>query len=329
VATTFTELLTYLGLVLLGILVWAAMSPLETLGWWAGWFGERIYYDPIPPDGHVRSVRPNASSYLIFLSGVGRVSGETISRREKEFLHRLAVNLPQTVVIDDVFPYSVNNLALTGQPFFARIWRWAFRRKLHGPQLAGYLINLRNIWQVMISVDKRYGPIFNQAIAQTFLHSLLRYRYDPAGNEPVYIIGYSGGGQLAVGAAGYLREWLPGPVYVISLGGIFGSEPSLLAVTHFYHLYGTGDRSHHLGLIAPGRWRLLAASPWNRAKRQGLVTERVIGPMGHTGRGGYLDAKNTFPDGTPFVDRTVQAIVSIMHETAPQSLPLTAPEAGS
>jgi hypothetical protein len=327
VATTLAELLTYVGLVLLGILVWAAMSPIETLGWWAGWFGERIYYDPLPPDGDVRALRPNANSYIFFLSGVGRVSGETISRREREFLRRLALNLPQAVVIDDIFPYSVNNLALTGQPFFARIWRWAFRRKLHGPQLAGYLINLRNIWQVLISADKRYGPIFNQAVAQTFLHSLLRYGYNPASNEPVYIIGYSGGGQMAVGAAGYLREWLSGPVYVISLGGIFGSESSLLSVTHLYHLHGTGDHSHLLGLIAPGRWPLFPASPWNRAKRQGLVTDQIIGPMGHTGRGGYLDATNKLPDGTPFVDRTVQAIANIVCETTRQSENALATEA--
>jgi hypothetical protein len=314
-ATTFSELLTYIGLVIVGVFVWAAMSPLETLGWWAGWFGDEIYYDQLPSDGPVRQVRPNADSYVLFLSGVGRVSGETISRREREFLRRLAVALPQTVVIDDIFPYSVNNLALTGQPFFARIWRWAFRRKLHGPHLAGYLINLRNIWQVMISADKRYGPIFNQAVAQVFLHSLLRYNYDVDGDKPVYIIGYSGGGQMAVGAAGYLREWLSGPVYVISLGGIFGSEPSLLSVTHLYHLHGTGDRSHLLGLIAPGRWPILPASPWNRARRQGLVTERVIGPMGHTGRRGYLDANNTFPDGTPYVDRTVAVIAEIVRQT--------------
>jgi hypothetical protein len=180
----------------------------------------------------------------------------------------------------------------------------------------GYLINLRNIWQVLISADKRYGPIFNQAVAQVFLHSLLRYNYDPAGNQPIYVIGYSGGGQMAVGAAGYLREWLSGPVYVISLGGIFGSETSLLSLTHLFHLHGTGDRAHNLGLIAPGRWPLFPASPWNRARRQGLVSDLVIGPMGHTGRGGYLDANNTLPDGTPYVQRTVQAIADIVGNTA-------------
>jgi hypothetical protein len=322
---TFADLFAYVGLVLLGILVWAAMAPLETLGWWAGWFGDRIYHDELPSDGPVRLVRPNVNSYILFLSGVGRVSGETISRREREFLRRLAGALPQTVVIDDIFPYSVNNLALTGQPFFARIWRWAFRRKLHGPQLAGYLINLRNIWQVMISADKRYGPIFNQAVAQVFLHALTRYNYDPTGQTPVYVIGYSGGGQMAVGAAGYLCEWIRGPVYVISLGGVFGSEPSLLQVRHLYHLYGTSDRSHKLGLIAPGRWPIFPASPWNRARRQGLITEREIGPMGHTGRRGYLDANHGFANGVAYVDHTVAEIAKIVSETATQPAPTPQP----
>lgn len=315
-AVTLGDLLTYVGLVLLGILAWAAMSPIETLGWWAGWFGDEIHQDALPSDGLVRHVRPDANSHILFVSGVGRVSNETFSRREREFLRRLAVALPQSVVIDDIFPYAVNNLPLTGQPFFAWLWRWAFRRKLQGPQLAGYLINLRNIWQVLISADKRYGPMFNQGLAQVFLHTLIRYDYDVDGQAPVYIIGYSGGGQLAIGAAGYLREWLHGPVYVISLGGVFGSEPGLTAITHLYHLYGTSDRSHKLGLIAPGRWPIFPASAWNRARRQGKVTELNIGPMGHTGRRGYLDATNTFPDGAPYVDRTVEVIACIVRETA-------------
>lgn len=313
---TLSDLLTFGGVIIVGILVWAALSSLETLGWWAGWFGDKIYHEERPPDGSVRSVRPNANSYILFLSGVGRVSSETFSWREQEFLRRLAQALPQAIVIDDIFPYSVNNLALTGQPFFASIWRWAFRRKIHGPHLAGYLINLRNIWQVLISADKRYGPMFNQAVAQVFLHALLRYRFNPAGNEPIYVIGYSGAAQMAVGAAEYLRAWTQAPVYVISLGGVFGSDPGLMSVTHLYHLYGDKDRSHRLGLIAPGRWPIFPASAWNRARRQGRVSEIKIGPMGHTGRGGYLDAKHTLPDGMQYVDSTVQVISQIVLQTA-------------
>ncbi|MEZ4864309.1 MAG: hypothetical protein R3C14_23555 [Caldilineaceae bacterium] len=313
---TLADLLTFVSIILIGLLVWAALSPFETLGWWAGWFGEKIYFDNVPSDGLVRAVRPGASCYVLFLSGIGRVSGETLSRREQGFLQRLALALSQAVIIDDIFPYSVNNLALTGQPIFARFWRWALRRKFDGPHLAGYVINIRNIWQVMISADKRYGPIYNQAMAEVLLHGLLRYQYDLNSQKPVFIIGYSGAGQMAVGAVTYLREWIEAPIYVISLGGIFSSDPGLLAADHIYHLYGTQDWPRKLSWIAPGRWSIFAASEWNRARRQGLVTILEVGPMRHTSAGGYLDMKSQLPNGTSFLDHTVHVMAEIVHRHA-------------
>ena len=92
--------------------------------------------------------------------------------------------MPDAVVIDDIFPYSVNNLALTGQPYFSRIWRWALARKRYGPALAGYLINIRNLFQVGIAIDHRYAPLYGQAMAEVFLDSLLRYQYDPESKVP-------------------------------------------------------------------------------------------------------------------------------------------------
>ena len=55
-SAAFWQLMSALGLILLGLLIWAAFSPFETLGWWAGWFGDKIYDDSIPPDGRVRAV---------------------------------------------------------------------------------------------------------------------------------------------------------------------------------------------------------------------------------------------------------------------------------
>jgi hypothetical protein len=314
VLETLGDLVTYLGIILIGLLVWAALSPFETLGWWAGWFGEQIYVDDLPSDGLVRAVRPGARSYILFLSGIGRVSGETFSRREQGFLQRLATVLTDAVVIDDIFPYSVNNLALTGQPIFARFWRWALRRKIDGPMLAGNIINIRNVIQVLISADKRYGPIYNQAMAEVLLHGLLRYNYDINSHMPVFIIGYSGAGQMAVGAVTYLRELINAPIYVISLGGIFSSDPGLLAVDHMYHLYGTEDWSRRLGLIAPGRWPFFAASEWNRARRQGLISLINVGPMCHTSAGGYLDIKRLLPNGVSYLDHTVAVISDIVRK---------------
>ncbi|MEX1019525.1 MAG: hypothetical protein WDZ49_07695 [Litorilinea sp.] len=312
-----SEVLTYIGVVVVGILVWAALSPFEVLSWWAGWFGDAIYGETIPtttpnadspPAASARAESPRPQAYIVFLSGVARVSGESFSYREQDFLRRLAVALPTAVIINDIFPYSVNNLPLTGQPFFARLWRFALRSKLSGPGLAGYLINLRNIWQVMISADKRYGPIFNQAVADVILHTLLRHGYALDQPTPIFVIGYSGAGQVSVGATMYLKEVLHAPVYVVSLGGVFASDPGVMAADRVFHIYGTRDRVHKSGLFAPGRWSIFPGSAWNRAKREGRVEMINVGPLGHTGAGGYLDAKRHLPNGIAFVDATVACI---------------------
>lgn len=308
---TLIDLLTYIGIILAGFLIWAALSPFEVMGWWAGWFGDRIYDGGVPP-GRRRQSASEPDCYLLFMSGVGKATGETLSFREQEFLRRLGKAVPGLVIIDDIFPYSVNNLPLTGQPFFARLWRWALQRKLRGPQLAGYLINIRNIWQLMISADRRYGPMYNQALAEVMVHALLRYEYDPAARKPIFVMGYSGAGHLAVGPVSYLKEWLRSPIYIISLGGVFASDPGLAAADHFYHLYGDHDSVHRYGYLAPGRWPITVASDWNRARRQGKVTEINLGPVGHTGRGGYLDHNRGYPDGTSFMDRTVATVAAII-----------------
>ena len=311
----FGELLTLLGIGLVVLLVWAALSPLETLGWWAGWFGDEVYGYSLPQEEVTPPIRPEPEYFVVFLSGISRVGGETYSRRERNFLRRLSQVMPRAVVIDDIFPYSVNNLPLTGQPFFAWLWRWALRRKLSKrrlEQLAGYLINIRNIWQVAISADRRYGPIYNQSVAQVMATALARHGYHPARRTPVILIGYSGAGQIAVGATPYLKELIQAPVFVVSLGGIFSSDPGLLAADHFFHLYGTRDRIHKIGAIVfPGRWPFIPWSAWNRARREGKVTLLCIGDMTHAGALGYLSSSARLPDGTPYLEKTAQTIAHL------------------
>jgi hypothetical protein len=310
---TVGDILTYIGIVFVGFLIWAALSPFELLGWWAGWFGEKIYDGGVPGGDEEKAVNFDPSAYLVFISGVGKATGETLSYRESEFLRRLRLALPEIVIISDLFPYSVNNLPLTGQPFFARLWRWALRRKLNGPVLAGYLINVRNIWQLMISADKRYGPMYNQAVAEVVVNGLRRYGYELEQRRPIFMMGYSGAGQLAVAPALYLKEWLHAPAYIVVLGGVFASDPSLEAADHVYTIYGQKDAVHKWGLLAPGRWPIVVASSWNRARRRGKVTMIDMGPVGHQGRGGYLDHKALLPDGTFNVDRTVELVAEIVH----------------
>jgi hypothetical protein len=312
------DLLSLLGIALLGLLIWAALAPFEALGWWAGWFGDKIYQEDASVLLSSTPNNPDADSYIVFLSGVARVSGETFSRREQNFLNQLSQAMPRTVVIDNIFPYSVNNLPLTGQPFFAGMWRWALRRKLSRHRLeglAGYLINLRNVWQVAISIDKRYGPIYNQAMAQVIINALIQHGYDPDLRRPVIVIGYSGAGQIAVGTATYLKEELNAPIFVVSMGGIFGSDPGLLAADHVYHLYGSQDRPQRLGkILFPGRWPIFFYSAWNRAIRMGRVSEICIGRISHAGGTGYLTTSRKLPDGLSHLEKTIETIASLPYE---------------
>jgi hypothetical protein len=155
--------------------------------------------------------------------------------------------------------------------------------------------------------------MYNQAVAEIMVDGLRRYGYDPQESRPIFLVGYSGAGQLAVGPAIYVKEWLHAPVYIITVGGVFASDPSIMAADHLYYLFGRKDAVHQWGMIAPGRWSMTVASDWNRARRQGKVTMIDMGPMGHTGRSGYLDHKATLPDGTFFVDKTVATIAEIIH----------------
>lgn len=314
--STLYDLLGLLGIIVGAIFIWAAISPIETLGWWAGWFGDKIYESPVPSDGLLRIARQNPDAYILFLSGVGRTSTTTMSYREKSFLEALAHEVPNAVIIDDVFPYSVNNMALTEQPIFARFWKRALKWKMTGPHFAGNLINIRNIFQLLASADKRYGPMFNQGVAEVLLHGLIRYNYDLEDEAPVLLVASSGAAQIAVGACTYLRETINGPIAVVSLGGVFGSGPGLLAADRIYHLYGKRDRIAPLSNFDAGRWSFNSSSFWNRARRQGRVKEICLGDVCHSGRGSYLDFKTRLPDGTRHVDRTVEIVKDVVNEFA-------------
>lgn len=299
----------------LALLLAGALAPLEALGWWAGWFGRRAEDQPVRVPGE--QGEPPARHFVVFLSGIHSVAERAFARREVVLLERLGERLPGARILE-VFPYSVTNRALTGERAFSRFWRWALRMKLRRralAQLAGMVINLRNLWQVAVSADRRYGPIYNHGSAELITEALLASGYVPASGTRVTLIGYSGGGQIALGAAGHLDDILGVPIDVIALGGVMASDPAALQVRHLYYLYGDRDTVHRLGtLFFAGRWRVLRYSPWNQARAQGKMTELRLGPMKHMGRDGYLSTTATLPDGRSYLDATVDAIAGVIEQ---------------
>ncbi|MGF1664072.1 MAG: hypothetical protein ACFCVG_16690 [Kineosporiaceae bacterium] len=312
-----SEVLAVVLLVLLALLVALLVAPLESLGWWAGWFGRR---DELERDiehardgAHPPAPAGGEDGHLVFLSGIGAISGTELLPTEAEFLRLLDARLTRVAVVTDVFPYAAGGDGLTGRRAFARLWRLLYRMRLRGGHVLTNLVNLRNLFQVLVSADSRYGPVFNYGTSRQVLLGLLRAGYRPEERRPVFLLGSSGGGQIAVGAVPYLEDTLGAPVEVISLGGVMSSDPGLRAVDHLTHVHGSLDGIQALGgRVFPSRWPTSPGSEWNRALREGRIEKIAIGPLRHQGAGGYLDGTTTLPEGDTCRDRVLATVVSVV-----------------
>lgn len=300
-----------LGVLLLIVLVSAALAPLESMGWYAGWF--RVHATPVPADTEAAQPNnPRAAHFVVFLTGIASVSQQLNMPEEVRLLNLLRKHLPGAEIVDDIYPYSVTNRALSGQRLLSRLWRYVIRRKEQG-QIVGMLVNMRNLFQVLVSADARYGPIYNRGSAQLVVDALLRHGYDIDSPAPVTLIGYSGGGQIALGAIPYIAAYLRRPVRMISLGGVFCSDPGLNHVEHFYHICGRQDGVQRLAArLSPQRWPVLRGSDWNRAVDEGRVTIVSMGDMKHTGPGGYLDEETRLENGDTHMEHTAKVIAALI-----------------
>jgi len=201
-----------LGVGLLLLLIAALLAPFESLSWWAGWFGQAAEQeaegietrsessaeavggigtinrplqeiaessDTSDKQMHTVTCSPDRipEHYLIYLSGIGAISGDYLERSEIELCDELAARFPGTAVVKDVFPYAMNNRGLTSHRFFAWMWRRIKQLKMEGRSLLANLINLRNFFQALVSADSRYGPIYNFGTAEVIRDGLLRQGY--------------------------------------------------------------------------------------------------------------------------------------------------------
>ncbi|MFN8482202.1 MAG: hypothetical protein U0768_03955 [Anaerolineae bacterium] len=299
------------------LVVVAAWAPIESLSWWAGWAEksdepQAVYpYDTNPKDIHTEI--PEADHYLVYLSGIGAIAGDNVPQEEYPFIALLERRLPGTRVITDVFPYSVNNKGLTSQRALSWLWERIAQVRLVNPNATlALLVNLRNVLQLFVSADRRYGPVYNLGAANEIWRGLLRAGYRPGSKKPVTILGWSGGGQIAIGAAIYLPG-IDAPLHVLSLGGMLSDDVGLLRIYHLWHLYGTKDVVQAMGpRMFAGRWPMMKDSPWNRQLRAGKISMIALGPYVHNGKGNYFDMENKLPDGTVYGVRTVDTIVECL-----------------
>lgn len=312
----------FIGIFLL-LFMTAALAPLESLGWWAGWSreaGKKGGSSPLEVESDKTDV-DEPDFYVIYLSGIGAISGDSFPEEEYPFLHGLEERLPTAKIITDVYPYSVTNNGLTGQRFFAKLWQQIEKMRFKNPNsVLSLLVNLRNALQMFVSADRRYGPIYNLGIANEIYRVLLAHGYRPEGKRPIVLLGWSGGGQIAIGSASYLAA-LPSPVYVVSLGGMLSDDPGLEKLTHLWHLYGVADPLQALGgVLYAGRWPLMPNSPWNNAMANGLIDIICLGYYTHNGKGNYFDMETKLPNDARGRSHGEKTIDTIEHILADQKL---------
>ena len=322
--------------ILIGVLIiflfTAVFAPLESLGWWAGWYGEEIAGNPVvdattetthsADDADNLQLRQTnlPKHFIVYLSGIGAITGSSILPEELPFLDALRERVSDAVVINDVFPYAVTNVGLTGERAFAWLFRKIEALRDKNPLTLGMsLVLARNMFQVLVSADPRYGPIYNLGIAKEIWESLQRHGYQHGCGAQVTLIGVSGGGQISVGAVTYLAAIVDAPIDVISLGGVISSDDGLLKMKHLYHLHGTKDYVHMLGPVTfPGRWPIFVNSAWNRAKAQGKITMKATSSADHVNKNSHFDQNALMPDGRSYFDVTLDEVVAILAPSDPQ-----------
>jgi hypothetical protein len=315
-----------LGIGIILLLIIGLLSPFESLGWWAGWFGPSREQDRSETSAQVQPTRSfvTANVYLVYLSGVGAISGDMLSEGEIGLLDKLSASLPDTVIVKDVFPYAMKNNGLTGQRFFSALWRWLERRSLSGKAaLTNILACARNVFQVAVSADRRYGPIYNYGVAEVAFSKLLHMGYRVGSGKPVILVGFSGGGQVSLGISEYLKNMLDAPLFVISIGGVMSDDPGIANVEHIYHLYGTKDPVQQIGAICyAGRWPLLPYSPWNQAKAAGKISMISTGPMTHMDPHSYFDGASYLGNGQSYQAHLSEVIAGLVRaQSAPRRMP--------
>jgi len=329
--TRFIFDLAWIGVV--ALIFAGLLAPFETLGWWAGWFGDQVDTLQTASVASDRSSapiskEPAVSRYVIYLDGVGQ-SGEAHTPDVEVFLEELAPALPPDMeLVRGLMMYSVLNKPLNEDRPLTFLWKLADKMRWKNPTaLLGLLVNVRNALIVMVSADKRYGPIYNRGIAQVLYTGLIRRGYQPGSAIPITLVGYSGGAQMSVAAAPYLKQALGAPIDTISLGGVMSANSNFFKLEHLYHLVGDKDVVEKIGpVLFAGRWKILPLSYWNRAKRKGKISIQSVGPVGHQVPGGYMDPQAFLPDGRSYLQQTIDLICQIVTGALPtssESLPVT------
>ncbi|WP_417470594.1 hypothetical protein [Maricaulis sp.] len=294
---------------LVAFILAGTLAPLETLRWWARQPALEREAPAEPDDAPSGAPR----DFIVYLGGIDRISGTFNSRREQRFLDALREGAPDAVVVDTVFPYAASGIPLLHGP---RLFSWLWRALAAAPPdqrrpLLANLVNARNFFQVLVSADRRYGPVFNLALAGLIQERLRAAGWQPSRDAHLTLIGLSGGAQMAAGAANELADIFDGPIQLISIGGVIASTPGLNRLARIDHIAGSADRVEAAGALAfPARWGISTHSEWAMARRSGRLRRIPLAGVTHTGSRGYFGSAHH--GGRPQWEETVEIVLDCL-----------------
>ena len=244
--------------------------------------------------------RPPAA-YVVYLDGIGK-RRFTDTRDGGQLVEAVIAAAPELRVLGHVQPYSPLAAPLMGRP----VWDWLQRH-------VGIMLHLHNAMQTFVAADRRYRPLYNQAVGAQIADQLRLAGYAPESGMPVFLLSYSGGAQVATGAIEELFAQLRAPLFVITLGGFHNGANDLKHAVHLYRLTSANDWIERVGIaLFPQRWRLCRFSAWNRAMAVGKITVHSLDPAAHVGPKGYISPTARLADGHSYLDRTTETVIEII-----------------
>lgn len=258
-------------------------APIGLLSWWAG---ERSGDDEMAEPG--APAPTGATRFVVYFGGIDAIDGDRHSPRERRFLDALARRLGDAIVVDTVFPYAASGESLLRAP---RVFGWLWRALAPAPEatrrpLRAYIINFRNLFQVLVAADRRYGPIYGAALTHVVVDAL--YARGWRRGAALVLVGYSGGAQMALSVANQLGANVGAPIYVVSIGGTIVEADGVNHVARLAYLTGSADPLPRMAAMTSfDRWPGVN-SAWARAERDGRIERLCLGKMRHLGPDGYI-----------------------------------------
>jgi len=285
----------------LALIIEALLARYEVLAYGAGWRAQTTAL----PEGvpYARGAAPERppDAYLVYLDGIGKRRFRD-TRDGGQLVEAVIAGAPEIRVLGQVLPYSPLAAPLADRP----VWAWLRRR-------VGLLLFLHNVMQTFVAADRRYRPLYNQAIGSQITRQLQLAGYESGSRIPVVLLSYSGGAQVATGAVNPLHAQLRCPLVLIEIGGFHNGVNDLTHADHVHRLTSAEDRIERVGTwIFPQRWRLLRRSGWNRACRAGKVTVHRLDPATHVGPRSYISPTAMLPDGRSYLDRTAATVINLV-----------------